>query len=77
MRWIIEEVSKTKLPAVLVYIDFKKALDSVNHQTMFNILKAYGVPPRLSDAIKLFYQNLKADIISPDVTLTYSRSMLQ
>ena len=66
MRRIIEEVSKNKLPAVLVFIDFKKAFDSINHQTMFNILKAYGVPPRMLDAIKLCYQNLKAKVISPD-----------
>ena len=31
-----------------------------------NILKAYGVPPRMLDAIKLCYQNLKAKVISPD-----------
>ena len=66
LRRIIEEVSKNKLPAVLVFIDFKKAFDSINHQTMFNILKAYGVPPRMLEAIKLCYQNLKAKVISPD-----------
>ena len=77
LRRIIEEVSKNKFPAVLVFIDFKRAFDSINHQTMFNILKVYGVPPRILDAIKLCYQNLKANIISPDVALAYSRSMLQ
>ena len=66
LRRIIEEVSKNKLPAVLVFIDFKKAFDSINHQTMFNILKAYEVPPRMLAAIKLCYQNLKAKVISPD-----------
>ena len=77
LRRMVEEVPKNKFLAVLVFIDFKRAFDSINHQTMFNILKAYGVPPRILDAIKLCYQNLKANIISPDVTLTYSRSMLQ
>ena len=66
LRRMIKEVSKNKLPAVLVYIDFKKAFDSINHQTMFNILKAYGVPPRMLDAIELCYQNLKAKVVSPD-----------
>ena len=66
MKKDIEEVSKNKLPTVLVFIDFKRAFDSINHQTMFNILKAYGVPPRMLDAIKLCYQNLKAKVISLD-----------
>ena len=66
LRWISEEVPKNKLPAVLVFIDFKKAFDSINHQTMFNNLKAYGVTPRMLAAIKLCYQNLKAKVISPD-----------
>ena len=31
-----------------------------------SLIKAYGVPPRMLDAIKLCYQNLKAKVISPD-----------
>ena len=57
---------RKKLPAVLVFIEFKKAFDSSNHQTIFSILKAYGLPPIMLDAIKLCHQNLKANVISPD-----------
>ena len=71
LRRIIEEVSKKKFPAVLVFTDFKSAFDSINQQTMFNILKAYGASPRMLDAIKFCYQNLKAKVIYPrTVTLT-------
>lgn len=31
LRRIIEGVSKNKLPAVLVFIDFKRGFDSINH----------------------------------------------
>ena len=49
-----------------MFKDFKKAFDSINHQTMCKVLKAYRVPLRMLDGIKLCYQNLKAKAISPD-----------
>ena len=51
---------------MLVFIDFKKAFDSINHETIFKILHAYGIPPKMLAAIKLCYQNLKAKVVSPD-----------
>ena len=66
LRRVIEETLKNNLTAVLVFIDFKKAFDSINHETMFKILHAYGIPPKMLAAIKLCYQNLKAKVVSPD-----------
>ena len=66
LRRVIEESLKNNLTAVLVFIDFKKAFDSLNHETMFKILTAYGVPTRMLGAIKLCYQNLRAKVVSPD-----------
>lgn len=60
LRRILEGVKAKNLPAVMVFIDFCKAFDSVNHDTMFNILEAYSVPPRLRAAIQVTYRNLKA-----------------
>ena len=71
LRRILEGVKKKQLPAVMVFIDFCKAFDSINHRTMFSILKAYGVPPRLLDAIKLSYGNLRAKVTSPDGDTDY------
>ena len=55
----------------MVFIDFCKAFDSINHQAMFHILSAYGVPPRLLQAIILSYDNLRAKISSPDGETDY------
>ena len=66
MRRILEGVKRKNLPAVLVFIDYCKAFDSINHATMFKILEAYSIPLRLRDAIKLTYQNLQAKVCSPD-----------
>ena len=66
LRRVIEETEKNNLTAVLVFIDFKKAFDSINHETMYKILHAYGSPPRMLEAIKLYYHNLQAKVVSPD-----------
>ena len=66
LRRIIEEVKKCNLPAVMVFIDFCKAFDSICHQAMFAILEAYGIPPKIVNAIKEVYRNVKAKVKSPD-----------
>ena len=46
---------KGKSAAVFVFIDFKRAFNSINHQTMFMICEAYGVFPKLLKAVKFCY----------------------
>ena len=41
------------------------------HETMFKILKAYGIPDRLVSAIRLTYDKLKAKVSSPDGDTDY------
>ena len=54
------------LSAVITFIDFKKAFDSIHRGKMLKILKAYGLPPNLLRAIEAMYTNTRAKIISPD-----------
>ena len=55
-----------KLPAVLTFIDFRKAFDSVHRGKMLKILAAYGIPKRIVSVIRLMYEGTKAKVISPD-----------
>ena len=66
MRRLIEEVKKNNLTAVLCFIDFKKAFDSIHRGTMMKILKAYGVPPNLLRAIETMYAGTRAKVVTPD-----------
>ena len=66
LRRILEEVRKNNLPAVLIFLDFKKAFDSINRAMMFKILKAYGIPPRLLKAIKAMNTGTRAKVVTED-----------
>mgnify|MGYP002052339858 FL=1 len=48
------------------FIDFKKAFDSIHRGKMIKILKAYGIPPRLLQAIETMYSNTRAKVTTPD-----------
>ena len=39
LRRVIEGVKINHLPSVMVFIDFRKAFDSIYHQSMFKILE--------------------------------------
>ena len=54
------------MKAVITFIDFSKAFDSINRDKMFKILEAYDVPPNLLRTIIALYTNTKAKVISPD-----------
>ena len=73
LRRILEGVQQKDLTAVLVFVDFCKAFDSINHATMFEILRAYGIPPNMLDAIKLTYNNLRARIKTTEGNTDYFR----
>ena len=71
LRRIIEGVHRKSLPAVMVFVDFCKAFDSIAHEAMFAILKAYGIPDTLVSLIRLTYGKLKAKVSSPDGETDY------
>ena len=71
LRRFIEGVRSHNRKAIILYIDFKKAFDSINRRVMMRILKAYDVPQKLLNAIDLLYQNTKARVITPEGETEY------
>ncbi|XP_066928664.1 uncharacterized protein [Clytia hemisphaerica] len=65
---LLEEARNFNLEAILIFVDFKKAFDSVDRDSMFDILSLYGIPQKIIDAIKLLYTNTKSSVQTPDDT---------
>ena len=66
LRRIIEGIHDKNLTAVITFIDFKKAFDMVHRGKMIKILRAYGIPDIIVNAIQDTYPETKAKVITPD-----------
>ena len=71
VRRIIECVKDQNIPAVLLFVDFSKAFDSIHRPKMQKILLAYGLPEEIVHAIMMMYRNTKAKVRSPDGDTTF------
>lgn len=66
LRRIIEGLKSKNLSAIITFVDFKKAFDSINREIMFKTLAAYGIPQSVVDAIAIIYDNARAKVLSPN-----------
>ena len=66
IRRLIEGVKEKHLPAIITFIDFRKAFDTIHRGKMLKILKAYGIPEQIVNAIGGMYTNTRAKVITPD-----------
>ena len=66
LRMLIEGIKSHDLNAVIIFVDFKKAFDSIDRGKMLEMLAAYSIPSIITNTIALFYENTEARIITPD-----------
>ena len=66
LRRIVGELKNHKMEAIITFIDFRKAFDSINRDRMFEILEAYGIPPDVVNAIRVMYKDTPALVITPE-----------
>ena len=66
LRRLIEVLKDKNLKCIITFIDFKKAFDSVHRGKMVKILKAYGIPDTIVQAINVMYSNTQAVVLSAD-----------
>ena len=65
IRIIIEGVRNRNLKAVLLFVDFSKAFDSIHRAKRKQILLAYGIPQENVSAIMMLYKKTEACFDSP------------
>ena len=63
LRRIIEAFRNYQLPLTITFIDFKKAFDSIKRSVMFAILRHYGIPEVIVNAIRVLYDNSKSAVM--------------
>lgn len=66
LRRIIEEARVHQSSLVVVFVDFRKAFDSVARGALPLVLQAYNVPQQLVSAIMAMYQDTTAAVLTPD-----------
>jgi hypothetical protein len=60
---ILEAVNSKKIPLNVIFVDFKKAFDSINRQMMFAILLHYGIPEKIVTAITKLYDQSRGTVL--------------
>ena len=47
----------------LCFVDFDKAFDSVHRETLWHLLKSYGIPTKLVNMVKAMYKNCRCAVM--------------
>ena len=63
LRRVMEAFQSYELQLIITFIDFKKAFDSINRKAMFAILRHYGIPEKLVNAIGVLYSDSKSAVM--------------
>ena len=66
LRRILEGARDKNLTALLLFIDFKKAFDSIHRGILMKILLAYGIPEPIVRLIDAMYKDTMARVITED-----------
>ena len=68
---LMEFTDTENIPGILIFIDFKKAFDTVEWHYLFDCLKALNFGPDLINWVKTFYGNIESCVINNGLTSDY------
>ena len=63
LRRVMEGFHKKQLTLVSTFIDFRKAFDSIDRGKIHEILRHYGIPPKITSAIMILYDKNKSTVM--------------
>ena len=69
LRQILEQSKEWNAPLYANFIDFEKAFEGIHRDSLWKILRHYGIPSKLVNVIKMLYSNFKSQVIC-NTTLT-------
>jgi len=63
LRNIVEQCLEWNAPLFINFVDFKKAFDSVHRESLWAVMRHYGVPQKVVSLIALFYERFECGVI--------------
>ncbi|KAI0231053.1 hypothetical protein LSAT2_018566 [Lamellibrachia satsuma] len=63
LRQILEQCQEWNTPIYANFVDFEKAFDSIHRDSLWRILRHYGIPPKIVSIIKLLYGDFSTKVI--------------
>ena len=64
LRAILDQLSRNKSKAVVLYLDIKNAFNAINHRAIFEILEAYGFHPLDVELFRRMYKGRFLSIVN-------------
>ena len=63
LRIILEQSLEWNSPIYVNFIDYEKAFDSVDRETLWKLLRHYGVPEKVTNIIKNSYEGMICKVV--------------
>ena len=63
LRYIIEQACEWQSPLLANFIDFEKTFDLLHHNSLWVIMRAYGIPEKLINIVKLLFNNAECTVL--------------
>ena len=63
LRNIMEQVKKWRATLYTHFIDFEKAFDSIHRESLWKIMKSYGIPEKLVKMVKIMYEDFECTVM--------------
>ena len=77
LRNILEQCTEWNRELYINFIDYEKAFDSIHRDSLWQILRAYGIPQRIINIIKCFYSNFTCCISQGDLSFEVKTGVRQ
>ena len=71
LRNILEQVNEWNATMYIHFVDFEKAFDSVNRDSLWTIMGIYDIPRKLIRMVKSLYQDFQCSIIDGNQTAVW------
>ena len=63
LRIIVEQSLEWNSPLYINFVDYEKAFDSLDRETLWNLLRHYGIPEKLVTLIKRTYEGMSCQVL--------------